>query len=172
MVGDFAVSQTPGYDILPEKLGGRGSSLEEAPASGEEKSGIPVAMNRRGVDFSQDKKLMESLRRDMREASPKDPWSRLNLAHALEAEGESFLAAGNFQASSLAHSEAAMLFRESSALVARKDKARLLLRQWVNARRAREDDGRSKQPDIKVLVQCIDEMLRGMSTHSQASQQA
>lgn len=76
MVGDFAVSQTPGYDILPEKLGGRGSSLEEAPASGEEKSGIPVAMNRRGVDFSQDKKLMESLRRDMREASPKDPWSR------------------------------------------------------------------------------------------------
>lgn len=67
----------------------------------------------------------------------------MNLAYGLEARGELLATARKFQESSLAHSEASALFGDCAALLRGEEHARMLLRQWVNARRARE------------VVQCI-----------------
>lgn len=64
---------------------------------------------------------------------------RMNLAYALEARGELFAGAREFQESSLAHSEASALFRDCAGLLRGKEEhTRMLLRQYVNARRTRK----------------------------------
>lgn len=62
--------------------------------------------------------------------------SRFALAHALEELGHSLAAGGNLSASAAAHFEASAVFQACSEILP--GEPDLLLRQWLNGRRARE----------------------------------